>query len=93
MLSDKKNILLYFIMAKGLTCWSRKNRAGKLYRVCNKSKGQKGVYKKVKKGKTAKKVKGKKRGKTAKKTKKAKKGKKRGKTAKKRTPLALRRLR
>ena len=64
-------------MAKGLTCWSRKNRAGKLYRVCNKSKGQKGVYKKVKKGKTAKKV----------------KGKKRGKTAKKRTPLALRRLR
>lgn len=67
-------------MAKGLTCWSRKNRAGKLYRVCNKSKGQKGVYKKVKKGKTAKKAKG-------------KKGKKRGKTAKKRTPLALRRLR
>ena len=67
-------------MAKGLTCWSRKNRAGKLYRVCNKSKGQKGVYKKVKKGKTAKKVNG-------------KKGKKRGKTAKKRTPLALRRLR
>jgi len=80
-------------MAKGLTCWSRKNSAGKLYRVCNKSKGQKGVYKKVKKGKTAKKVKGKKRGKTAKKTKKAKKGKKRGKTAKKRTLLALRRLR
>ena len=67
-------------MAKGLKCWSRKNSAGKLYRVCNKSKGQKGVYKKEKKGR---------KGKTA----KGKKGKKRGKTAKKRTPLALRRLR
>ena len=82
-------------MVKGLKCWSRKNRTGKLYRVCNKSKGQKGVYKKVKKGKTAKKVKGKKRGKTAKKvkSKKAKSKKAKNKTAKKRTPLALRRLR
>ncbi len=82
-------------MARGLKCWTRKTGNGKLYRVCNKSKGQKGVYKKVKKSKTAKKKKGKKRGKTAKKrgkTAKKKKGKK-GKTAKKRTPLALRRLR
>ena len=26
-------------------CWTRKNKAGKNYRVCNKSRGQKGVYK------------------------------------------------
>ena len=53
-------------MARGLKCWTRKTGNGKLYRVCNKSKGQKGVYKKAKKSKTAKKKKGKK-GKTAKK--------------------------
>ena len=45
-------------MARGLKCWTRKTGNGKLYRVCNKSKGQKGVYKKVKKSKTAKKKKG-----------------------------------
>ena len=60
-------------MARGLKCWTRKTGNGKLYRVCNKSKGQKGVYKKVKKSKTAKKKKGKKREKT---------DKKRGKTNK-----------
>ena len=38
-------------MARGLKCWTRKTGNGKLYRVCNKSKGQKGVYKKAKKSK------------------------------------------
>ena len=31
---------------RGLRCWTRRTKRGSKYRVCNKSKGQKGVYRK-----------------------------------------------
>lgn len=48
---------------RGRKCWTRRNTAGANYVVCNKSSGQKGVYKKKgRKSRKSRKGKGRKRG-------------------------------
>ena len=42
-------------------CWTRKNRTGKNYVVCNRSRGQKKVYRKKRKGRSKKKSGGRRR--------------------------------